>query len=220
MKKWKLILLIFACTIAALWIVGRLTNALQWYTIPTPSSEPALKRGAHIFSTNLITPKRLDFISFMVKPPGMDRKEVWLFRLCAMGGDTVEIRNGDLYVNGENVDAGLNLSHTYILHSGNARMNEVQVDYTYGEDSVSVTLSDHDFKNKQMKGRRWNVMKDEDNEEISKTYKAPWNEDHFGPVKIPPGKYFLMGDNRHRAMDSRYLGFIDEKDVIGTIIGH
>jgi signal peptidase I len=99
-------------------------------------------------------------------------------------------------------------------------MNEVQVDYTYGEDSVSVTLSDHDFKNKQMKGRRWNVMKDEDNEEISKTYKAPWNEDHFGPVKVPPGKYFLMGDNRHRAMDSRYLGFIDEKDVIGTIIGH
>jgi len=218
-KKWKLILLISGCTLVALWIVGRLTNALQWYTVPTPSSEPALKIGDHIFSTNLIAPKRMDFISFMLVPPGMEKKEVWLFRLCAMGGDSVEIRNGDLYVNGKNVDEGLNLSHTYILHAGNARMNEIPDGISFGIDSVSVTISDHHFKNRQMKGRRFNLAKETDNEDISKAYKAPWNEDHFGPVRVPAGKYFVLGDNRHRALDSRYIGFIDQKDVIGTIIG-
>ncbi|TWM26499.1 Signal peptidase I T [Bacillus paralicheniformis] len=39
----------------------------------------------------------------------------------------------------------------------------------------------------------------------------------FGPVKVPEGKYFVMGDNRQRSMDSRNgLGLIDKKRVAGT----
>ena len=37
----------------------------------------------------------------------------------------------------------------------------------------------------------------------------------FGPIKIPEGKIFAMGDNRYNSADSRYWGFVDLKTVIG-----
>jgi signal peptidase I len=39
--------------------------------------------------------------------------------------------------------------------------------------------------------------------------------EHFGPVAIPPGKLFMMGDNRDHSMDSRYWGLLDTQKVKG-----
>jgi signal peptidase I len=39
--------------------------------------------------------------------------------------------------------------------------------------------------------------------------------DNFGPVTVPAGKLFMMGDNRDRSYDSRFWGFVDHNDVEG-----
>jgi len=42
---------------------------------------------------------------------------------------------------------------------------------------------------------------------------------NFGPVELPDGKYFMMGDNRDRSADSRYFGLADRSAIAGRVQG-
>jgi signal peptidase I len=40
--------------------------------------------------------------------------------------------------------------------------------------------------------------------------------DNFGPVRVPADAWFLLGDNRDEAKDSRQLGVVAQSDICGV----
>lgn len=39
--------------------------------------------------------------------------------------------------------------------------------------------------------------------------------DNWGPLVIPPGRFFMMGDNRYQSKDSRYWGLVPRENLRG-----
>jgi len=54
--------------------------------------------------------------------------------------------------------------------------------------------------------------------EIADTCTLMRPEPYCGPIKVPPGSYYMMGDNRNLSLDSRYWGFAEQNRVIGRAV--
>ncbi|HEV7427971.1 MAG TPA: signal peptidase I [Thermoanaerobaculia bacterium] len=44
------------------------------------------------------------------------------------------------------------------------------------------------------------------------------SRDNFGPLQVPPGAYFVLGDNRDRSSDSRYWGVVPRENIKGRLV--
>jgi signal peptidase I len=107
-------------------------------------------------------------------------------RCVAVGGDTVAIVNKVLYVNGKPV------VEPYAQHTDPR---------VYPTPHFNGTAAEYQ--------RLW-----ESRQFANVPYEAL--RDNFGPITVPQGSYFGLGDNRDNSNDCRYWGPIPDKEIKGA----
>lgn len=128
------------------------------FFVPTGSMAPTLRPGDHVLAWKLAyrlgAPRRGD-LAVLSDPEGGE--DALIKRVVGLGGDTIEVQDGMLYVNG-------------------VPREEPYVDYDM-VDSI-----------------------------------------YFGPVTVPSGHLFVMGDDRWNSRDSRDFGAVPEGDLAGKVV--
>jgi signal peptidase I len=177
-SKSKIQEYIEAIIIAILIAVVIRTFVIQAYKIPSRSMVPALLVGDHLLVNKFIygvkipiirkvlipitDPERGDIIVFIYPN---DRTKDYIKRVIGVGGDKIEIKNKDLFVNDKPYKDAFGIYSDNVVYPA--------------------------------------VVQPRDN---------------FGPVVVPQGSLFVMGDNRDESADSRFWGFVDLKDVEGKAL--
>ena len=237
MKKAVIFFVIFCGLVIMVWIVGRITGTLQYYIVSTPANEPSFKKDETLFTSNLKKPSLYKFVTFTSKYedsivgqniPDFKTGSHYLYRVCGVGGNTLEMKDGVLFVDGKNFDEELDLKKQYEL--GLKDFNAIIADEdkvndgsyrpnTEAQDSILISFDQAQIKKYQSKLKLTPfIFKDTGNVFQWLDKSITWTTDNFGPLVIPNSCYFGMGDNRHNALDSRYTGFIKAADIKGVVL--
>ena len=182
------------------------TLLVEAYRIPSGSMIPTLLVGDWLFVNKLVygptipftnahlpgysQPKRSDVVVF-VSPPQSDQPEdpqpTLVKRLVGMPGDTLYMRGGLLYVNGLPQRQGFASTTNH-------------VDPSEANSTSDLFAWQHRI---ELKSSRFGSPPE-----------IP-THDNWGPLLIPAGHYFMMGDNRYCSKDSRYWGVVPRDNVRG-----
>jgi signal peptidase I len=178
------------------------TAIADWNPVPSGSMRPTLQEGDVVFVnrlafnlkvplTNVVLartgePERGDIVTFFSPKDGTRL----IKRLVALPGDTVEMRDKLVIVNGRP-------AIYKPLGTALERM----------PDGAQITALRLDESN----GRKDHVVQ---------WLRPPggFDNDSFGPVLIPPDHFLMLGDNRDNSADSRYFGLVPRELLIGRAV--
>jgi len=185
---------------------------VQAFKIPSGSMRMTLLEGDHLFVNKFIygvhiplsggkrviplrQVQRGDIIVFKCPPSALTQSERienvdkdFIKRCIAVGGDTVEVKNKKVFVN------GIQLTEPYVNFADDQAYPAVKI-----------------FPSSEQYQRTWEDGKFD-------SMPSAVVRDNFGPVIVPPGNYFAMGDNRDRSFDSRFWGPLPDKFLKGRAL--
>lgn len=181
------------------------------FKIPSTSMVPTLQVGDLILVNKYTYGIRLPILNKkVIEVNDPQRGDVMVFkypenmtldyikRVVGVPGDTVTYRNKHLIVNGEQVSYKAlpdyldeeTLSYSKLLTEN---LNGVAHQILNNPRAPSYVSNPHDFPNRDL---------------------CTYDAEGF-TCKVPAGQYFMMGDNRDNSLDSRYWGFVPDRNIVG-----
>ncbi len=182
------------------------TFLFQPFSIPSGSMRPTLLEGDYLFVTKWAygysrysfpfgppifdgriwgsQPQRGDVVVFKFPPnPSVD----YIKRVIGLPGDTIQMKEGQLYINGEPVK----------------REKVGQID---NPDITEVARPVDVYKETLPNGVSYDTL------DLSPNSIG----DNTREFVVPPGHYFMMGDNRDNSSDSRFtVGYVPAENLVG-----
>ncbi len=183
---------IVVCAVVVVFFVAR-PFFVEAFKIPSGSMENTLLVGDFLFVNKAVYgaevpfvhirlpalqhPKRGDILVFEY-PPNPEKD--YVKRLVGLPGDTVEMRDGTVFID------GTALVEPYVVHTDpNSDPGEAEFAWQRPFLVRTAEASTHPSRN------------------------------NWGPLVVPEGNYFVLGDNRDNSADSRYWGFVPDSLVRG-----
>ena len=211
-------------------IAGGWSGMFRLYTVGSSSMEPSYQVGDYLWVTNVSQLGYHKVICFEAASSiSADKTERRIGRILGREGDRIELRDGMCYRNGEMVDKPEVLKFLYQTSSelfmGSAIKTELQntdVINHPGLDQVMLYLDlttynrYKDELNLQMKDFRFDEMATQS--AIKVELGAGWTYLNYGPVTVPEGHFFFLGDNRMNAEDSRIIGCLPNQSMVGVVL--
>ncbi len=184
---------------------------MEAYVIPSQSMLPSLLIHDHIFVNKSVYGIRVPFSEkWLVEFGKPKRGEVIVFkyprdistfyikRVVGVPGDKIFYEDGKLFVNDQEMKK--------VPAESASAFNYVR-DIDLQSDGKLPYEAKSDFEHyiEDLDGVKHDVL----------LRKGEYMGDNFGPVYVPEGQLFVMGDNRNRSSDSRVWGFVPHEYVLG-----
>jgi signal peptidase I len=187
----------------AVLVVMTLRSAVaDWNDVPTQSMEPSILVGDRIvvnkiaydlkipFTTQQAMrwgdPERGDVVIFFAPPNGKRMVK----RVVGLPGDVIELRHGQLLVNGE--------------------PQGQTAPATDGIDPRELTDPAPFAFFLEHLGLKTHTVMAQPGKRVERS---------FGPITVPEGHYFMLGDNRDNSGDSRIFGCVPREEIVGKVVG-
>lgn len=224
--------------ILVLFVMGRSWLA-EPYLIPSSSMVPTLHTGDFILVNKFAYGLRFPITQKEFLPIGRPKngdvvtfrypnnpKLTYVKRVIGVEGDTVAMRQGQLYVNDKRLDTGEAsysmpknlLKGLYPAQvSGRTLSKDERLQLSTMEENAThyhnETLHTHHYQVRSlgMDISQYAPFLQATSPDVITSAGRDWQ------VVVPKDKFFMMGDNRDRSEDSRFWGFVDAQQLSGRV---
>ncbi|WP_286235251.1 signal peptidase I [Thalassotalea sediminis] len=162
----------------------------DWNDVPTGSMKPTIIEGDRIFINKLAYDVNLPFFQFsLIKLADPDVNDIIIFESNAAGKRLVKRVIGVPGDVVEMVDNKLIINHQAVRYRRINQSNKQEMNM-YTENII---------------GHTHHIQTTEEHN----------NYGNFSPVVVPTDHYLVLGDNRNNSADSRVIGFVPRREIIG-----